>query len=329
MQATQADETDAPNAEAGVEDVPGQIDADPTAIIERIDTWVDTAIRMVPNLVVALVVVLVFWLLGKLAKRIARKLAHSQDRGDLGNVLGGFIGGALTLLGVALALTILAPSLGVGDLVASLGIGSVAIGFAFKDILQNWLAGLLLLIRQPFEIGDQIVVDGHEGTVEHIETRATLIRTYDGQQIVIPNADVYTNAVTVRTERDIRRSQYDVGVGYSTDLGEAQQIALDTIAATEGVLSEPPPEALVWDLAASGVNMRLRWWTASLRTDVVHVQARVIENVKRAFDDAEIDIPYTTQVVLFHDKTDPDQDAAGLRPPRAPKAQKDDARTTF
>ena len=326
MQAAQ--ETDATNAQAGVTDVAGEIDADPTAIVERIDTWVDTAVRMVPNLVVALIVVALFWGLGKLAKRVVRRAATSQERSDLGNVLGGFISGALTLLGIALALTILAPSLGVGDLVASLGIGSVAVGFAFKDILQNWLAGLLLLIRQPFNIGDQIVVDGYEGTVEHIETRATLIRTYDGQQVVIPNADVYTNAVIVRTERDIRRSQYDVGVGYSSDLDEAQRIALDTIAATEGVLSDPAPEVLIWELAASGVNLRLRWWTESLRTDVVHVHARVIQNVKQAFDAAEIDIPYETQVVLFHDKTDPDTDAAGLRPSRQGEAG-GEGRTTF
>ena len=312
----------------GVTDVAGQIDADPTAIVERIDTWVDTAMRMVPNMVVALVVVGVFWALGRLARRIAHRTAASQGRDDLGNVLGSFIAGALTLLGFALALTILAPSLGVGDLVASLGIGSVAIGFAFKDILQNWLAGLLLLIRQPFEIGDQIVVDGYEGTVEHIETRATLIRTYDGQQVVIPNADVYTNAVTVRTERDIRRSQYDVGVGYSTDLDEAQAIALDTLKGTEGVLADPAPEVLVWDLAASGVVLRLRWWTESLRTDVVHVHARVIQNAKAAFDAAEIDIPYETRVVMLHDQTDPDTDAAGLRP-RPREEAEPDARTTF
>ena len=297
--------TEASEAEAAVvEDVPGVVDADPAAIVERVDAWVDTAVRMVPNLVVAIVLVLLAWGVGAVAKRVVYRMSDRAERHDLGLVLGGFVKGGIILAGAALAMTVLAPSLGIGDLVASLGIGSVAIGFAFKDILQNWLAGLLILIRQPFHIGDQIVVGNHEGTVEHIETRATLIRTYDGQQIVIPNADVYTNAVTVRTERDTRRSQYDVGVGYSSDLQHTREVALEAIRGVEGVLSDPGPEALVWELAASGVSIRLRWWTKSLRSDVVHVQAAVIQAVKQAFNDAGIDIPYETQVVLFHDQTD-------------------------
>ena len=93
-----------------------------------------------------------------------------------------------------LAVTIVAPSLTPGDLIAGLGVSFVAIGFAFKDILQNMLAGIPILLRQPFEVGDQIVSGGHEGTVERIETRATLIKTYDGRGVVIPNADIYTEA---------------------------------------------------------------------------------------------------------------------------------------
>lgn len=111
------------------------------------------------------------------------------------------------LSNIAVALVVLALFVG-------LGVSSVAIGFAFKDILQNGLAGLLILLRQPVEVGDQIVINSFEGTVERIETRATIIRTYDGQRVVVPNGDSYTKAVQVKTANDKRRSQYDMGLGY-------------------------------------------------------------------------------------------------------------------
>ncbi|MFP3354118.1 mechanosensitive ion channel, partial [Pseudoalteromonas sp. SIMBA_153] len=92
-------------------------------------------------------------------------------------------------------------------LIGALGIGSVAIGFAFKDIFQNLLSGILLLISEPFRIGDQIVSGDYEGTVEDIKIRATTIRTYDGRQVVIPNSDLYTSALTVNTAYKQRRLQ--------------------------------------------------------------------------------------------------------------------------
>ena len=128
------------------------------------------------------------------------------------------------IVGFMLAATVVVPSLKPGDLISGLGVSSVAIGFAFKDILQNWLAGVLILIRQPFEVKDQIEVNGFEGTVERIETRATIIKTYDGQRVVVPNSDIYTNSIIVKTAHEKRRSQYDVGIGYGDNLREACEV---------------------------------------------------------------------------------------------------------
>ncbi len=189
-------------------------------------------------------------------------------------------------------------------MLATLGIGSVAIGFAFKDILQNWLSGLLILYRQPFRRGDQIKSGEFEGTVEHIEARATLIRTYDGQRVVIPNADIYTRAVTVRTAFNYRRSEYDVGVGYGDDVGEACRVILDAMRQVEGVERDPAPEAIPWALDASTVNIKVRWWSKPQRAEVVHAQGRVIAAVKDALAAAGIDLPFPTRVVLLHDQTE-------------------------
>ena len=207
-----------------------------------------------------------------------------------------------------------------------LGFGSVAVGFAFKDILQNWLAGVLILLRQPFRPGDQIVVEGYEGLVDHIETRVTAIRTYDGRLALIPNSDVYANAVIVNTAFDKRRSQYDVGIGYGDNTDQAKSVILAAVKSVEGVESDPAPDVLIVDLAASWVTLRPRWWTNSRRADVVQVKSRIVEAIKAALDDAGIDMPFETVVQLFHDQTDEMDGVRGAQREGWPKPKDADAR---
>ncbi|WP_292456367.1 mechanosensitive ion channel domain-containing protein [Methylibium sp.] len=126
--------------------------------------------------------------------------------------------------------------------------GFMTIGFAFRDILQNFLAGILLLLNEPFRIGDQIMMKEFEGTVEEIQTRATFIKTYDGRRVVIPNGDLSTNSVTVNTARDTRRLEYDFGIGYGDNPAQAKKLLLDTLQGLPGVLQDPPPDVLVVDL---------------------------------------------------------------------------------
>ena len=297
--------SDEPSSPATVgTDQPGQIDVSPRSLLETVDGWVDGFVRLLPNIVVALVVLAIFYLLGLLVRRAFLAWARRRERVNLGQVFGSFLKWVMVLLGVLLALTIVVPTLRPGDLIAGLGVSSVAIGFAFKDILQNWLAGLLLLFRQPFAIGDQIIVEGYEGTVERIETRATYIRTYDGRRVIIPNADVYTNSVLVNTANDARRSQYDVGIGYGDDIGEARKAMEAAVRSVAAVERNPAPDVLAWELADFSVVMRVRWWTDARRADVVEVRSQVIQAVKEALDAAGIDMPYETQVHLLHDQTE-------------------------
>ena len=272
--------------------------------IQRVHNWINGFIRLIPNIVVALVVIAVFYGLGYLARKLVMRRTTRSQRDNLGDVLGGLVRWVIIVLGFLLGATIVIPSLNPGDLIAGLGVSSVAIGFAFKDILQNWLAGLLILLRQPFETHDQIEVNGYEGTVERIETRATIIKTYDGQRVVIPNSDIYTNALLVKTAHEKRRSQYDVGIGYGDGIEEACEVIRKAVAGVADVEKEPGVEVLPWDLAASWVTIRIRWWTHSRRADVVRVHSAVILAVKNALDEAHIDMPYNTEVHLFHDQTE-------------------------
>lgn len=272
----------------------------------KVQGMLDGAIVMLPNLVLAVVVFFIFYLVARGFRSLVRRLTrrHRQAR-SLGLVLGRLSQGIIILIGLFVALSIVIPSFKAGDLIQLLGISGVAIGFAFRDILQNFLAGILILLTEPFKIDDQIIFKEFEGTVENIQTRATTIRTYDGRRIVIPNSDLFTNSVTVNTAFEHRRLEYDVGIGYGDDIDRAKELILDAIASVDKVLKDPPPEALVMELAGSTVNIRARWWvTPPRRAEALDSRDKVLSAIKKKLTANGIDLPFPTQQILFHDQTE-------------------------
>jgi len=242
-----------------------RIDADSGVILASVDRLLDGFLAMLPLLATASVVFVLLLFLARGLRFVAEKaLARSSNRGAA-TAIGRLLHVAMVALAVLIAVTIAFPSMTPGRLISVLGVGGIAIGFAFKDIFQNLLAGILLLLRHPFRVGDEITTGEFTGTVEAIETRATFIRTYDGRRVIIPNGDVYTKPVIVISAYDMLRSEYDVGIGYGDDLAQAKAIALDAIRAVDGVLADPAPDVLVWELGESSKNIRLRWWTTPAR----------------------------------------------------------------
>jgi len=159
---------------------------------------INYVISLLPNIVLAIGIFILFLIIASAAKSIVRRVTlRRKRRQSLGILLGQLAYIAMTIFGVLIAISAVAPSFHASDLIGMLGIGSVAIGFAFQNILQNFLAGILLLMQEPFEIGDWIAVTGFEGKVDDIQTRATIIATADGKRIVIPNAVLFTNPVVV------------------------------------------------------------------------------------------------------------------------------------
>ena len=159
---------------------------------------INSAITLLPNFILAVVIFVVFLFIASMANSVVRRFARRrQRRQNLALLLGQLAHVTVIIFGFLVAFSTVAPSFHAGDVVKMLGVGSVAIGFAFQNILQNFLAGILLLLQEPFRIGDWITVTGFEGNVEDIQTRATIIATNDGQRIVIPNAVLFTNPVVV------------------------------------------------------------------------------------------------------------------------------------
>lgn len=226
---------------------------------------------------------------GALRWWLRRSHAESFAR-VMSKLAGWIIAGAGLLIGI----TIVFPSVKPVDLLAGAGILSVAVGFAFKDILENLLAGVLLLFREPFRAGDQIEVNGMRGTVEGITVRETRLKTFDGERLIVPNADVYTNAIVVQTAFERRRTTFVVGVGYDADLDEARDVIVGALASVQGVVEEPAPEAFLAELGASTVNFEARFWTRPEQHESRVALDRALEAVKNALDEAGIDMPSET-----------------------------------
>lgn len=277
-----------------------------STLLDKMQAMLNDFIILLPNMVLALIVFAIFFFVARAIKKVVRNLTRNRRQArNLGMVLGRLAQGTTILAGLFIALSIVIPSLKASDLVQLLGISGVAIGFAFRDILQNFLAGILILLTEPFQIDDQIVFKDFEGTVENIQTRATMIKTYDGRRIVIPNSELFTNSVTVNTAFENRRLQYDVGIGYGDDINEARRFILEAIHETDGVLETPAPDAIVVELAGSTVNIRARWWVQPpRRADVLDLQDRVLTNIKNKLTANGIDLPFPTQQILFHDQTE-------------------------
>ena len=251
-------------------------------------------ISRIPYLIVASLVFVIFWVLSIFFKKAVTRILGSRKHHQ--NLVTVFrrVGSALILfLGFMVAMIIAVPSFTPGKLIGALGIGSVAIGFAFKDIFQNLLSGILLLLSEPFRIGDQIISGNFEGTVEDIQIRATTIRTYDGRKVVIPNSQLYTSTMTVNTAYSQRRLEFDVGIGYENNIIDAQRVILSVLKAAPTVSKLAEPSVIATALADSSVVLRVRWFiddgTQNNRVASIN---EVIILVKEALEEANISIPF-------------------------------------
>jgi small conductance mechanosensitive channel len=277
-----------------------------SAAWEKVQSMVNGFFALLPNVVLASIIFAIFFIVAGTTRRLVRRLTRDRRHArNLGLILGRLAQWTILLIGLFISLSIVIPTLRAGDLVQLLGISGVAIGFAFRDILQNFLAGILILLTEPFQLDDQIIFKDFEGTVENIQTRATMIRTYDGRRIVIPNSELFTNSVTVNTAFENRRLEYDVGIGYGDDLDAAKRLILEAIRETEEVLPEPALDVLVMELAGSTVNIRARWWVKPpRRAEVLNLQDKVLTAIKKKLTANGIDLPFPTQQILFHDQTE-------------------------
>lgn len=250
-------------------------------------------VRLLPNMAIAAVILLVTWIVAKSGKKIADKLVRNANmRPSLRELIDTLVFVAIWGFGLMVTLTILLPGLTPGSLIAGLGIGAVAIGFAFQDIFQNFLAGMLIMLREKMRIGDVIECDGITGKVEHITLRETHIRKLSNEVTIVPNSILFKNPVEIFTDEAERRHEIVAGVAYDTDLEVAREVILKAVQTAEGVNADKRVDVFAREFNSSSIDFTVRWWAGSKPIDMHRTRDAVIRSIKRALDEAGIEIPF-------------------------------------
>jgi small-conductance mechanosensitive channel len=273
-------------------------------MLKDITTSADNHIQMLediaPEIIISIVIIGFTFALTKLSSKI---VATSMHRMHLKHALIEFVQTILSFLiwlcGILLVTSLLFPSVTPAKILTTLGFGSIAVGFAFKDIFENFMAGVLILLREPFKIKDFIEVTGIIGSVEKITIRDTYLIDLDGQRVVIPNATLFKNNVTVLTYKNTRRITIVCGIAYSEDVTTAKKLLLKEIKKLKTVSKEDPLEVRADHFGDSSINLKIYWYTQADPKSVRISIDEVVTQVKRTLDDAKIEIPFPYRTLVF------------------------------
>jgi small-conductance mechanosensitive channel len=250
-----------------------------------------------PKAIVAMVILVISIYLAGLISRAVRKALEKRDTDhEVMLVITNIARWSVIALGVFVGLQQMGFDL--SAFLVSLGVVGFTIGFALQDISKNFVAGMLLLLQQPFDIGNAIEVAGFSGTVEHVDLRATEIRTFDGKTVLIPNADVYTSAITNFSRETDRRIDLTIGVDCDTDLELARATALDVVTKIDGILMDPAPQVAFHNFGASSIDFTLYFWVNMQENSILAAKDQAVVLINDAFAEKRIEIPYPVQMVI-------------------------------
>ncbi len=269
----------------------------------KLEEWLAMAIKMLPNLVVAILILLAFVGIAKLARKLLAKIFNRfTDNNSIQNLLSSIVYIGILAIGTFIALTVLNLDGAVTSLLAGAGVIGLALGFAFQDIASNFIAGTMMGIKKPFQIGDLIKTNDYFGKVLKIELRSTLIETMQGQQIIIPNAEVFKNPIINYTTKKKRRIDIAVGVTYGQDLPFAKKIAKEAIESIEGVDTDNV-SIFYTGFGGSSIDFTIRYWMdfSNKQFEYLDRQDAGIIAIKQAFDKNDIGIPFPIRTLDFGD----------------------------
>jgi small-conductance mechanosensitive channel len=258
---------------------------------DRFMTKMLDIVAYLPLVLVAIVVLLAFWWLSAFAAKSDLLLRYFGQNPFIRDLVRQAVRLAILALGVLLALEVLDASTLFASLLGAAGVVGLAVGFALRDTVENYIASLLLSLRQPFARNDLVAVDGLEGRVMRLNSRATVLLTPDGNHLRIPNAKVYKAVILNYTRNCKRRFQFDVGVDAQQNLAAAQRLAVETLTGMDGIESRPLPACTVETLGESDVVLRVFAWVDQSRSDFANVRSEAIRLVKGAFDRSGIVMP--------------------------------------
>ena len=286
--------------------VVNRIEVQPTISWDFTPTWrelgrlVDRVQWFAPLAIVSVVILLVFWLLSRGVTAVTRHaLQRRLSSPLLVNIAARVIALPVILIGVYLVLQIAGLTRLAVTVLGGTGLVGIVVGLAFREIAENSLASILLSVRNPFRTGDWIQVGEHEGIVQNLNMRTTILLTLDGNHVLIPNSLVYKSVVTNFSTNPGRRAEFDVGIGYADSIVKAQDVILDALRAHPAVLDAPEPAAIVDELGASTVNIRVQFWFDGQIYSIFKVRSSLMRQVKRALQDAGVSMPDAAREIIF------------------------------
>ena len=261
------------------------------------------AVQALPSLGIAIIILLLTWLVSQFAGKIAKRMTGKAElRPSLDNLVQTIVGLAVWLIGTLIAAIAVFPDFSAAGLIAGLGVGTVAIGFAFQDIFENFLAGILIMLRNSMHIGDTIQCEGILGSIEHISLRETHIRHFSGELSILPNSMLFKNPVEIWNNSPKRRYEVVIGVSYDTDLDKAADAIENAVKGVDLVITDEGVQVLASEFNSSSVDFIVRWWSASSGAETVLNRDQVIRAIKKALDDHEIEIPFPYVTHTFKER---------------------------
>ena len=272
-----------------------------TDLLHKLQSWGHSLFLLLPNIVVALLVVVFFWLLAKVIDRTLRRILKQFSVGheviDLTAVVVFIV---VTITGLFVALDVLGLDKTITSLLAGVGILSLALGLAFQSTGENYVAGIYLAIRRPFQVGQVIQSNDFYGVVERIALRSTSLRVPEGQLIYLPNKKIFDSAIVNYSDSGQRRVDLKVGVSYGDDLEEVKRVATEAVSAIEKRDQSKPVEFFYDGYGDSSINFEIRFWIDfSRQPDYLAARSEAVMRIKAAFDANDITIPFPIRTLDF------------------------------
>ncbi|MEL6422013.1 MAG: mechanosensitive ion channel family protein, partial [Pseudomonadota bacterium] len=259
-------------------------------------------IQSIPLVLAALIIVPLAWIAARAVSRGAKRFFLPRVASPLlARILARAVALPVFLFGLFIILQLAGLTRFALTVVGGTGVAGIIFGFAFRDIAENFLASVLLSIRRPFEKDDFVVIDGHEGLVQQMNTRSTVLMTVDGNHVQIPNATVFKNVIVNRTSSRNSRGEFAMSIGYDHSIAEAQKVVVDVLEAHTAILVDPGPMVLVDDLGSSSITLRAYYWFDMQRYSPIKLRSALVRQTLRALEDVGITAPDDAREVIFPD----------------------------
>lgn len=270
-------------------------------LLDKLTAWLTGFVDMLPNIAVAIVILVAFYFISKTMKNLLGKvIVRVSSNISLNRLIGNTLSLIIMTIGLFFALGVLNLDKTVTSLLAGVGVIGLALGFAFQDTAANFMSGIFLAVQKTFHVGEIIASNGYMGKVKEISLRATTIHSFDGQEIILPNKDVFQSAIENYSETGKRRVELSCGISYGDDLEKVKKIALASIAGSPFL---DPTESISFFYSGFGdssINFNLYFWVNdTAQAAFLEARSEAIMKLKKAFDQNDIMIPFPIRTLDF------------------------------